>query len=335
MKILITGATGFLGQYLVRNIAGEAETVYILSRQDSDKIKNMFSDFSNIKVISGDITQIEVIANEKDRKIIREEVDTILHAAALYDLGASHTESFLHNIVGTQNIVYLAQSMQKIKAFYYVSTIAVGDPESYFLEENQLTKRSQFGDFYSETKYGAEKIIRNNINNKYVTRIFRPGIIIGDSVTGEMPKKDGPYYFLDAFRKFAHLLKFLPIVPLSFNPRSKLPVIPVDHCARFMVLLIKREDFETSLKTYHLISEDIPTLKEFLSDTNKLFDINTVYLPVKKNNLHQSLFKLLGIPNEVLPFMFSHLSYDKTNTLKDLPEIKESSYTSFKHILFK
>ena len=332
MNILITGATGFLGGYLIRELASQYENIYVVSRSGQS---SKFNEYPNVKCIKGDITHLEVLSLEDSEKSkILDSIDVVLHAAALYDLSATYSQCFLQNVVGTQNILHLLKGMKNLKAFYYISTIAVGDPEVYFLDENQLPSRNTFGDAYSETKYLAEQVVRENVNERFVTRVIRPGIIIGDSVTFEMEKIDGPYYFLEAFKKYSHLLKYTPIVPLSFNPRSKLPIIPVDHCAHFIKLLIERDNHEINLKTYHLVSSEIPTLMEFLRDLNKKFGVKTHYFPVKENRMHNSLLKLLGIPKEVLPFMFSRISYDKTSTLEDLPEIKESTYSTFKNILF-
>jgi thioester reductase-like protein len=336
MNILITGGTGFLGKYLVRDLAALFDNVYVLSRQASQGSgSNIFSDLKNVSFIAGDITSFDILTIEDNRKDeFLDSIDVILHAAALYDLAASYSDCFLQNVAGTQGMVRFANKLKNLKSFYYISTIAVGDPNSYFLNENELPKRRTFDDAYSESKYLAEKIIRENIKAKYSTRIFRPGIIIGDSETREMSKIDGPYYFLEAFKKHSHLLKHLPLIPLSFNPRSKIPLIPVDHCSRFIKLLIERDARTTELKTYHLIGSDLPNLNEFLNDLNKKFEVKTHYIPVKKNAIHDSLLKLLGIPKEVFPFMFSKLSYDKTSTLEDLPELEECSYNSFKKILF-
>lgn len=334
MNILITGGTGFLGTYLVNDLAGIFEKVYVLSRQASPS-SNKFSHLKNIIYIAGDITNFDVLSSDDQRSDdFLDSIDVILHAAAMYDLSASYATCFLQNVAGTQSMIRFANKLKNLKSFYYISTIAVGDPNAFFLNENELPKRHTFDDAYSETKYLAEKIIRENTHAKYVTRILRPGIIIGDSQTHVMSKIDGPYYFIEAFKKYSHLLKHIPIVPLSFNPRSKIPLIPVDHCSRFIKLLIERDSGSKELKTYHLVSSDLPTLHEFLGDLNKKFGVKTHYIPVKKNSLHNSLLKLLGIPKEVLPFMFSKLSYDKTSTLEDLPEIRESSYSSFKKILF-
>jgi len=149
-----------------------------------------------------------------------------------------------------------------------------------------------------------------------------------------MNKVDGPYYFILAMKKYSHLLRALPILPLSFNPRTKIPVIPVDHCARYIALLLDRENGSLETKTYHLISAEVPSVKEFLEDLNRTFNLKVKYVPVFKNPVHNVLLKLLGIPNELVPFMFSKLSYDKTRTMNELPELKMSRYSAYKDKLF-
>lgn len=334
MKIFITGATGFLGNYLVTELSPQFETLFILTRNpDSSGLKFL----PNVVLIKGDITNLSIIDNEEERNIVINEADIVLHAAAHYQMTATHSECYMQNVVGTQNTLRLVKKMKKLKVFYYISTIAVGDDESFFLEEDIFPMRSKFNDYYSETKYHAERLVRETFLSDVLmppVRIIRPGIIVGDSQTGEMPKIDGPYYFIEAVKKYAHLLKSLPVLPLSFNPRTKIPLIPVDHCARFIALLIKRDKLERRILTYHLISHEVPSVKEFLEDLNAHFKIKTSYFPVYRNALHNALLKFFGIPKAVVPFMFSKLSYDKTRTLDELPELKSSLYSAYKNKLF-
>lgn len=331
MKVLITGGTGFLGKHLVKELASFCSVIYVLSRNENNEI---LEKYPNVQIIKGDITNLSIIEDQNQRDTLLEEVSIIIHAAGLYDIKASHAECYLQNVIGTQNILIFAKQVKNLKAFYHISTIAVGACKSYLLEEDQLPNREEFEDYYSETKYLAELIVRQTVNLK-VVRIIRPGIIIGNSQNGEIDKLDGIYFFISAFKQKANLLKLIPLFPLSFNPKSKIAIIPVDHCARLISLLVKRDQFQKIHKTYHLISDQIPTTKEFLNDLNNFLGIKTQYIPVAQNRIHTLLFASLNIPTELVSFMFSKLSYDKKRTGEELPEIKESTYNTYKEILFK
>ena len=326
MQVFITGATGFLGKYIVAQLAPHADKIFVLTRNPS---KNIFSDFPNVILVKGDITYADIFSKEDERAEILKQVDVFIHAAALYDIKASYSDLYLHNVLGTQNILNLIKKSKLIKSFYYVSTIAVADDNSYFLDESTLPERKTFGDYYSQTKYAAEKIVREEVL-KFPVRVIRPGIIVGDSQTGTMEKIDGPYYFIKAFKNLKNILSFTPFVPLAFNPNTKIPMIPVDHCARCIKSLILKDDLSLNLKTYHLISDEIPTIKKFMGDIASKMEIKTKFLPIRNNKFSTEILPLLGIPKEVVPFMFSKVSYDKALTLKEIPELLESRYSDYK-----
>jgi hypothetical protein len=66
-----------------------------------------------------------------------------------------------------------------------------------------------------------------------------------------------------------------------------------------------------------------------------LIGLKTKFIPIKDHKLINFLvMPCLNIPKEVIPFMFSQVSYDMSDTLKDLPEIKDSKYADFKKIFF-
>jgi thioester reductase-like protein len=333
MKLFLTGGTGFLGKYLVRELASKFEHIYLLTRNIE---KNDFSEFKNIVLVKGDITHPDVVFDLKIKAKISNDVTHVLHAAAFYDLKATHKDCYLQNVVGTQNVLNFLKTFKKVTSFYYVSSIAVGDDDQFFLDEASLPKRSNFKDYYSQTKYFAEKMVREHkFNENLIVRIIRPGIIVGDSQNGKMEKSDGPYYFINAFKNNSQLLKTIRFLPLSYSPNTKMPIIPVDHCAHYISLLISREDSKVFLETYHLISHQTPSIEEFLTDIKLRFDIKTKFIPVPKNLIHNTIFTLLGIPKEVIPFMFSKTSYDKSVTNNKLPEILESQYALYKDSLLK
>lgn len=329
MNYFITGASGFLGKYLIKELSKLSHKLYLLSR--NPPANDLEGD---VQWVKGDITSPDIIEDPHIREDLLSKIDIVIHAAALYDLKGSYSDCFLHNVVGTQNMIRLLYKMKCLKSFFYISTIAVADESQFYLYEDALPDRNQFNDYYSQTKYISEEIVRKHSNN-FPIRIIRPGVIVGDSVSGQIDKFDGPYYFINAIKKNISIIRKLPFMPLSYNPRTLMPIIPVDHCASMVSLLCTRDNFLPELKTYHLISEEIPSIRQFLEDLRSTHCYQCTFLPVDRNFILDKVLSAFSIPEQIIPFMFSKLTYDKTRTNQDLPELKLSRYSDYKMILLK
>ena len=77
--------------------------------------------------------------------------------------------------------------------------------EDMFDEEQKLPHA------YHRSKFESEKLVREKLDGRF--RIYRPGIVVGHSETGEMDKIDGPYYFFKLLQKLRHALpEWFPLV---------------------------------------------------------------------------------------------------------------------------
>ena len=129
-----------------------------------------------------------------------------------------------------------------------MSTIAVCGDYQGMLKEDELEVGQSFKNHYEKTKYDSELIVRNwNFPKTVFTRIYRPGILIGEGGQGkEVPNyNDGPYYFFEILSKLKSkkvLLNTLKYLPLPFDKKSHLPIIPLDTCTEIMAnSLLKKQ----------------------------------------------------------------------------------------------
>lgn len=88
-----------------------------------------------------------------------------------------------------------------------------GSHHGLFLED-QLDTGQTFQNHYEHTKFEAEQLVRNAIADGLPATIYRPGIVVGDSVTGETQKFDGPYFLLQFLMKQPKYA----VVPGSLTP---------------------------------------------------------------------------------------------------------------------
>jgi nucleoside-diphosphate-sugar epimerase len=174
MKVLVTGATGFLGREIVKELLANNFEVIGIGRTKSVDI--------NIEQI--DITnEIEV---KKLNKLIG--VDVIIHSAGLaHQFGKTSREDFFRvNVKGTENIANLAKVIN-VRHFILISSVSVyGKAKTNFnnFEFQENLECYPIGD-YAESKFAAEKIAENLCSDITLT-ILRPATIIGEGDKGNV-----------------------------------------------------------------------------------------------------------------------------------------------------
>jgi nucleoside-diphosphate-sugar epimerase len=324
MKILITGSTGFIGKRLTQALLDEGHELFLLIRRGSLlKARNFFEENSRLHFVVGDLTNNDVIDHVSSAEVLNSGIESVLHLAASYDLGVGLTDAYLTNVVGTQNLLYLVQKLKGLKYFHYVSTYAVsGNYDGTFMEDD-IGGNALFTDHYSSTKMQAELLVRNTNFKNVKLRIYRPGIVVGDSKTGEMDKIDGPYYF---FRFFRELKKWtdrvpVPILPISYNSGATLPFIPVDTIVDWFKEMISHPTKDT-IRTYHLLPQEKISIYTFLSESFRVYEINMRVQRVPYPALYSRLLPLFKIPAQVGPYMESKTRYSMKNLKADYPKLK-------------
>ncbi|MFN8673256.1 MAG: NAD-dependent epimerase/dehydratase family protein [Candidatus Sericytochromatia bacterium] len=179
MKILVTGATGFLGKRIVQKLIENKNYEVLATGRNEKAIKEL--NMLNIKTFQGSLED-ENFVNK-----IGEGLDLIVHSAALSSPWGKYEEFYNANVLSTKNIIYSAKK-NNIKRIVNIST-----PSIYFdytdrfdIKENFLPNK--FVNFYAQTKYEAEKIMSQANNNNLETISLRPRAIIGAGDTTIMPR---------------------------------------------------------------------------------------------------------------------------------------------------
>jgi nucleoside-diphosphate-sugar epimerase len=333
MNILLTGSTGFIGQRIVRKLASQGDQLFLLVRPSSkDKAQKIFKDTPNLTFVEGDIEDTDVVKNIFTISKLIDEIECVVHLAAHYDLTSSLKDAYIRNVVGTQNMIYLTSKMQSLKAFHYFSTYAVNPIRQGAVNEDFLIKdHLPFHDEYSKTKNHAEHLVRKLKRPGVQTIIYRPGVIIGDSKTGEMDKIDGPYYFYDFVQtllKLKDLSSKLPFLPMPIRKNSYLPLLPVDTLTDWCSHIILHPP-KADLRCYHMVSEDLIRTKDFLEESMDLMGLSLKILPVKFTRLLAPLLPIMNIPKEAAFYMNQETIFDRSHLSTDYPELKAPSYRQY------
>ncbi|GIX35758.1 MAG: short chain dehydrogenase [Lysobacteraceae bacterium] len=235
MNYFVTGATGFIGRFLVSNLLRRKGTVYVLVRKDSQKklaalIDRMGWDPKRVVAVTGDLARPKLGVPATRIKQLSGKIDHFFHLAAIYDLSADAASQMVANVEGTRHAVQLAEAL-KVRCFHHTSSIAAAGLYKGTFREDMFEQAEDLDNPYFATKHESEKVVREECT-RVPWRVYRPGIVVGHSKTGEIDKIDGPYYFFTLLKKLREVLP--PWVPLLGIEGGRINLVPVDFVADAM-----------------------------------------------------------------------------------------------------
>lgn len=333
---LVTGASGFIGKHLLDILVKRGGRIYCLVYPPSvtsfrELIETRWPTAEEqIVVLPGDISKPLCGLSPQEVQRLRDRIDHMFHLAALYDMTAGMEESERANVLGTRNACRLAEALDA--TLHYTSSTAVAGDYIGFFREDMFDEGQKHKNAYFKTKFMAEKLVRDECQTRY--KIYRPGAVVGSSVTGEADKIDGIYYAFKLIQRMRRLLP--PWFPLVGFQGSELHIVPVDYVARAIDAIAHNE--ETTSNTFHLTD---PKPKSFGDALNIICE--AAHAPSFDARIDPRVLKLvppglvallgampavktarrevladIGIPESVLPYVNWRSSFDTRETEKAL-----------------
>lgn len=228
MSYFVTGATGFIGRFLVGKLLARKGTVYVLARQASkDKIEQLQARYpdgaTRIIPVWGDLTKAKLGVSAEQLAELKGKIKHLFHLAAIYDLSADAASQQAANIDGTRNTVAFAEVI-RAGIFHHTSSIAAAGLYAGMFREDMFEEAENLEHPYFRTKHDSEGIVRKECKRPF--RIYRPGMVVGHSKTGEIDKIDGPYYFFTMLKRMRQMLP--PWMPMLGFEGGRINLVPVD-----------------------------------------------------------------------------------------------------------
>ncbi len=264
-RVLVTGFPAFTARRMTRTILERDRfaTVYllVLARflEDAGRFVEELpaADRSRVRLVTGDVCAMDLGLATAEYHALAAEITTIHHLAGTYYWGVDEETARRINIGGTRGVVDLAADCRRLRRLIHWSTVQVSGKRHGVVMEDELDEGQRFHNHYEATKLAAEKVAREAMRRMPVT-VVRPGIIVGDSKTGEIDKLDGPYYLIVLFATNQWPVN----LPLPGRGSAPLYLTPIDYVIEAGYAL--GQDDRAAGRTVHLVDADpLPARRVF------------------------------------------------------------------------
>ena len=269
--VLLTGATGYLGSHILRELLRRKLHVICLVRNE-EKLKETLKyyfpsehEYFTYKVRIGDISEPMLGLVEKDYKHLAEKVDVVIHTAANVNHAGNYEDFERTNVIGTQNVIdfcFLAKAVlhhTSTASVHGSGTVAQNNPEAKFDEFSLDIGQNYAQNVYIHSKYKAEERVLLAREQGLEANIFRIG-----NLTWRM--KDGKFQKNAKDNGFIGRYKGLMKVRMYSNKIADYPIdfTPVDECADAYVRLALHNRVNNIYNLYHPHIFTIDTLSRKL-----------------------------------------------------------------------
>ena len=267
MKVLMTGITGTVGPNLLKSLSKDDEYIFVARdgrEKAEDRVKKVLEEF-NIDI------KYTVIASEINELPIIGKVDDVWHCAASLSYDWDKQEETLDtNYYGTRNLL----NKVDCKNFYYISTAYMIGKLTGLTELEKVPKRKieSFNNPYEYSKYVTEEWLLSQKYRFENLKIFRPSIIVGNSIDYSLNKTDGGIYNVTSFfrllnRRLDKKIKF-PVFDTKIN------LIPIDIAVDFMVEKTSVEKHEKII--YNVVNFENTSVKAIIDTGINVFDLENI-----------------------------------------------------------
>ncbi len=344
MYTLLTGATGLVGRYVVRDLLLNGHNVAVVVRATKkccprERMEQILQHWEEELgralprpvVLSGDIAESGFGFSEKDRQWVQDNVDCIIHSAAILEFyGSDRTgEPWRTNLGGTRNMIQLCRNL-KIHDIHYVSTCYVAGLQTAPVMEDSLDAGQTFRNDYEESKFLAETEVRAIDFADHVT-VYRPAVISGDSVTGYTNTYHGIYLYL---RLMALMIPPQPVGPdgwrhvpvrLRMDGTERRNIIPVEWVSAVTVRLFETQEARGG--TYHMAPDRKMTSGDMIEWCEEYFKATGAELcghdfvhedATREGNEDQWMLERLLMEN-----MGTYEPYERTDNTFDMTNTKQ------------
>lgn len=345
-NILLTGATGFLGIHVFKELLNNKKHMYLLirskgidARKRLEGLAAYYFDDPLTEQIDKYVTIIDadIIDNDLENKLKDIKLDTIINCAAIVKHFSSDDIIERINVGGVNNLIQIA--LKKKARLIQISTLSVAGENidnkfeaTFKIKENMLSFGQDISNKYVNSKFTAEKNILEAIDKGLDAKIIRVGNLMGRNSDGEFQANSITNGFMRDLRGYAVLHKF-PVNSMDIE----VDFSPIDEVAKTILLLATTNKKFTVFHSAnsHMIqmgdiiyamnllgfdikvvsdNEFIESMKEMMQDENNNMLVSSL---ISYASADAHIHSFIGSNNEFSNKALYHLNYKWPITDKD------------------
>ncbi|PRX96570.1 non-ribosomal peptide synthetase [Allonocardiopsis opalescens] len=260
-RALLTGATGFVGSFLLRELIDRTglEVVCLVRGADADAGRErLAANFrrlgipadgfaERVRVLAGRLDRPRWGLGEADHTALAEDIDVVYHNGAAVDGFKPYPALRATNVEGTREVLGFAAT-GRVKAVHHVSTVSVFSPQEAAdprIGESRVPDDPEnLPDGYAQSKWVAEALVRQAADAGVPASVYRLGLVGGHSETGACNPSD-------LLGRLLHAAVRLGCAPHHPFP---LAIAPVDYVSAALVALSQSDD--AAGETFHLVNRE-------------------------------------------------------------------------------
>ncbi|MCM6773139.1 SDR family oxidoreductase [Nocardia sp. CDC159] len=282
MRVLVVGATGYLGHAVVRRLVAAGHEVTALSRSGRSDVG---------AGVVGDVL-MPGLGLAPDDRVRLTGVAGIVSCFGSVGMAADPAEVVNVHLTGTRNVLDFARGCTELRRLVHVSSVLALGRARGALGNRDLSRGQTFRNWYEYAKYRAELVIRRE--RALPVTVLRLGTLFGAAPARLIPRHGGPVAVLP------HVLSGLPVL---LERRGDYPVYATDIAASAAVVeRLLTDDGPSSTYTY--FDPDLPTMAQVLDELCRPWNVMPKLVDTGglSRVLQRGLARRFGVDPEVVDY---------------------------------
>lgn len=260
--VLLTGLpSSFLAKKLLPKLAKDAgsELLCLVPSNFVQQAEQLLAelpaeDRERTRLINGDVAAMDLGLSGPAYMALARRVREIYHCPAATQPGIDRRVAEALNIGGAGEVLELAEAGGHVERVVYFSSALVSGKRHGHVFESELTAPPAHRSEVESTLFRAEVLMREAMDHLPIT-VLRPTIIVGDSVTGEIDRLEGPYLLILLMLSAPADLR----VPFPGRGDTALNLVPIDYVVNASLAIAN--DPRSIGRTFHLVDSNPPTAR--------------------------------------------------------------------------